>query len=73
MKIIEFPKTVKNGSKKRKAPKKYNLDKADFNNILEEGEAVWRCNCGSVLFFLTPDGAKCQQCGFIAMGWMGAE
>lgn len=65
MKIIEFPNTPK----RKPSYKKYNLKKSDFNNVLEEGESTWRCNCGSVLFFLTPDGAKCQQCGFIAMGW----
>lgn len=49
--------------------KKY-LDEEDSNCILEEDDVVWRCNCSSHLFFLTPDGAKCSNCGIITSDWV---
>lgn len=45
------------------------IDSDDYNNILDQDEKLWRCNCGHLLFFLTPDGAKCRRCGIICRGW----
>lgn len=28
-----------------------------------EGEQVWTCNCGNHLFYMTPDGHLCPNCG----------
>lgn len=28
-----------------------------------EGTKVWACNCGNQLFYLTPDGHLCANCG----------
>jgi len=37
----------------------------DPNHILKDDDILWVCNCGGDLFFLTPDGAVCQQCGIV--------
>lgn len=55
---------------KLKIPKKLNIENSDPNNILTEGSSVWICNCGAVLFFLTPDGPVCQQCGANGSDWV---
>lgn len=26
-------------------------------------DAMWRCNCGSDLFYIIPEGCQCYQCG----------
>ena len=39
------------------------LDKDDYNCVIDSGELVWRCNCGHLLFFVTPDGFQCRRCG----------
>lgn len=28
-----------------------------------ENNTVWQCNCGNLMFFLTPDGPMCPVCG----------
>ena len=30
-----------------------------------EGQEVWQCNCGNQLFYLTPDGPLCANCGIM--------
>ena len=30
---------------------------------------VWTCKCGGDLFYLTPDGHMCRQCGRTSWGW----
>lgn len=32
-------------------------------------QAAWRCNCGELLFWLTPNGAMCRRCGVISIDW----
>jgi len=66
--IIKFP-----NNKQRTDDTKYveyNIDTVDENDVLEDGEEAWRCNCGSVVFFLTRLGAKCHQCGIISNDWV---
>ena len=46
------------------------IEKEDTNFVLKENEKVWRCGCRSILFFLTPEGAKCKQCGIISSDWV---
>ena len=28
-----------------------------------DGQMVWQCNCGNQLFYLTPEGHMCANCG----------
>jgi hypothetical protein len=35
-----------------------------------EPKAKWQCDCGEMLFWLTPDGALCRGCGAIPEGWV---
>ena len=39
------------------------------NDIVEDDETFWRCNCGSCTFYLTRDGAKCTKCGVVSSQW----
>lgn len=32
-------------------------------------KAVWKCNCGERLFWLTPNGAMCRRCGVVSSDW----
>lgn len=57
-KIIELNKYIKD-----------DVETVDDNFILSEGDMCWRCECGSILFFLTPNGAKCKKCGVISNDW----
>ena len=41
----------------------------DPNNLIDEDERVWRCDCGSLLFVIKPDGLYCNQCGDTPSGW----
>ena len=50
-------------------PKEKYLDEEDPKDILPVGCEVWQCNCSSHLFFLTPDGAMCSNCGIITSDW----
>jgi hypothetical protein len=36
-----------------------------------EPETLWRCNCGELLFWLTPTGAMCRRCGTRSNDWAG--
>jgi hypothetical protein len=29
----------------------------------------WKCNCGSNLFYLTPDGHQCRSCAILSYEW----
>jgi len=52
-----------------KVPKKGMYHISDTYHVLKRNEVAWVCNCGSVLFFLTPEGAKCQKCGIVSNDW----
>lgn len=39
-----------------------------FKNAVEP-ETAWRCNCGELLFWLTPEGAMCRKCGSRSNDW----
>lgn len=30
---------------------------------------AWVCQCGACKFWLTPDGAVCEDCNVFAVGW----
>lgn len=30
---------------------------------------AWQCNCGNILFWLTPEGAMCRKCGIVSHDW----
>lgn len=62
--IVQFP--VHEHQEDEMSP----LDIADTNNVLEAGEHVWQCNCGSHLFFLTKVGTKCSKCGIYCVDWV---
>lgn len=32
--------------------------------------AIWRCNCGETLFWLTPEGPQCRRCGIKPDDWI---
>lgn len=36
-----------------------------FSHAVEPpaGSAMWRCDCGNALFWVTPDGVLCRKCG----------
>lgn len=36
-------------------------------------ETMWRCKCESNLFYLTPDGHKCRNCGLLSWEWLARE
>lgn len=38
-------------------------------NAVTPPDAMWRCNCGETLFWLTPEGAMCRRCGIISNDW----
>lgn len=50
-------------------PKQKYLENEDSKNLLLPEDHVWECYCSSHLFFLTPNGAKCSNCGVMAQGW----
>ena len=35
-------------------------------------KTMWRCNCDSNLFYLTPDGHQCRSCGTLSLDWCNA-
>lgn len=35
-------------------------------------DTMFRCNCGSNLFYLTPDGHQCRSCGVVSLDWCNA-
>jgi hypothetical protein len=37
--------------------------KFKFEFRVNEGQKVWECNCGNKLFYLTPEGHLCANCG----------
>jgi len=32
-------------------------------------DVMFRCNCGSNLFYLTPQGHQCRSCGALSLDW----
>lgn len=32
-------------------------------------DTMWRCKCGSNLFYLVPDGHQCRSCGVVSLDW----
>ena len=36
-------------------------------------ETMWRCNCESNLFYLTPDGHQCRACGHVSLHWLESD
>lgn len=45
------------------------LNAEDINGVIYELEKYWKCGCGCPVFFLTPKGAKCRDCGLFCYGW----
>lgn len=37
-----------------------------FECVVPDGTAVWECGCGNQLFYLTPVGHLCANCGVYA-------
>ena len=37
-----------------------------------EGDRLWRCNCGSELFYIVNDEVRCRECG-LAQRWMPGQ
>ncbi|MBL3825148.1 MULTISPECIES: hypothetical protein [unclassified Marinobacter] len=35
-------------------------------------DTMWRCKCGSNLFYLTTDGHQCRSCGKVSLDWCNA-
>lgn len=35
-------------------------------------DTMWRCNCGSNLFYLAPGGHQCRSCGVLSLDWCDA-
>lgn len=71
--IIEFKKYASNYPEKECTCKKEHIEyveELDTEKVLKEGDKYWRCNCGGVLFFLTPIGARCKKCGLITNDWV---
>ena len=50
-------------------PTERTIDKEDPKDILPQEAVVWKCGCSSHLFFLTPEGAMCSNCGIMAQWW----
>jgi hypothetical protein len=69
-KILEFKKPASNYSEQECTCKKEYAEDLDYKKVLKEEEEYWRCNCGSILFFLTKLGAKCRNCGLISNDWV---
>lgn len=40
-----------------------------FSNAVEPDVALWRCDCGEQLFWITPVGCMCRRCGTIQNGY----
>jgi len=45
------------------------VHKVIFKYACERSDPHWQCNCGNKLFYLTPKGLYCPNCGDWQFGW----